>query len=77
VEKSLRQVLCWAPQCEGDLELLEHSQQRATEMIKGPERLFCGEPGLSSLQKIRPRGDLISVQVSEGTALGEWGSGAR
>lgn len=36
-----------------------------------------GSQACPACRREGPGGDLISVQVSEGTALGEWGSGAR
>jgi len=55
----------WAHQYEGDMDLLERVQQRATRMIQGLEHLSSKERvremGLFSLQKARLRKNIISV----------------
>ena len=58
-------IQLWSPPHRRDMHLLEQVQSRATDMIRGMERLSCEERlralALFVLQKRRLRGDLIAA----------------
>ncbi|RMB97860.1 hypothetical protein DUI87_25338 [Hirundo rustica rustica] len=61
-----------------DVKLLGCTQRRATELVKGWERMSCGEPlrilGSSGLEKRRLSGDLIALQSFLGRGRGDNGN---
>ena len=59
-------VQMWSPQYRRDMDLLEHIQKQATEMMQRMEHLSY-EDRLFSLEKRRLQGDLLAAfQVSKG-----------
>lgn len=70
-------VLCWAPQCQKYVEVLERIKRRATVLLKGLEVMSCEErlrtSGLSSLEKRRLRGHLLALYSFLGSGSGDGG----
>jgi len=66
-------VQIWAPQHMRGTDILARVQQKATEVIKGLEHLFCeerlGELVLLSLEKRRLRGILFLYRIIESLRL--------
>jgi len=71
-------VQFWAPQLKQDVEGLECIQRKSAELVKVLEGMSCEEQlrtlGLSSLEKRRPKGDLLALYSFLRRGSGEGGA---
>lgn len=59
-------IQVWTPHCQRHMEVVEHGQRRATKLVEGLEKKFfkkLRELWWLSLEKWKPRGDLIALCI--------------